>query len=134
MFKDLFVDGLLFRNGFIGFLLPMVVIVMISGLGLLLADNIGVEPMYGSGTITNTEFVPAYTTTSTSVDINNQIVTTTLYHPDAWYMTVKLKGKSQSVEVSQDVFGKYTTGSNVGVMYIYGRITGGMYIRSIETQ
>lgn len=133
MFRDLFVDGLLFRNGIGGFLIPLVIILMISGFGLLIADNVGVEPMYGSGMVTNTKFVPAHTTTSTSQDINGNWTTTTDHHPDAWYMTVKLKGKAGTVEVSYDVFNRYTSGDKVGVMYIYGRVTGGMYIRSIET-
>lgn len=136
MLKMLFIDGFLWRNGAVGFFMSSVLTGIILLISVYMIDNIGVEPAISSGTVLSSEFVPEHWTTSTSTTTINGITTTTstpVHHPDAWYLTIQVKGGAGKLEVSYDNFNKYSTGSHVMVSYIHGRLTGGLYIRSLVT-
>ena len=130
-------DGFMFRDGFIGFILAVVVtavvgfLLFLAGWGIIwLADNVGMERVQGEGTIISSEFVPAHTTT-TYTTINNVTTPIITHHPDAWYVEIQVDELTDTVSVTQDYYNQAQEGQLVSVMYVSGRFTGGLYIKEI---
>ena len=130
-------DGFMLRDGFIGFIIALVMtavvgfILLLVGWGIIwLVDNVGMERVQGEGTIVSSKFVPAHTTT-TYITVNNITTPSITHHPDAWYVTIQVGELTDSVSVTQNYYNQAQEGQPVSVMYVSGRVTGGLYIKEI---
>ena len=131
------VDGFMYRDGFLGFFMSTIMtivvlfVLLLAGWGVIwLADNVGMTPVRAQGTIVSSEFVPAHTTT-TYTTINNVTTPIITHYPDAWYVTIQVGELTDSVPVTQNYYTLAEKGMPVNVMYVSGRVTGGLYIKEI---
>ena len=139
-FFGFIIEGLLWTDGFMGFIMSLAciglvlgIILLVGCMGVFVADNVNMHPVSGSGTVTEKQFVPTYTT-STTTYVNNIPVTTTTVHPDSWYITIQKDNLHDRIEITHDQFDALKEGQSIDFMYVKGRFTGGLYIKKLLTK
>lgn len=103
---------------------------LIAG-ALYLVDSTFLADRQGSGTISAMVFKPSHYTTTMIYNAATKTSTPhTVYHPDAWYITITVDGLNDDFYVSERDYMKLRFGQSIDVTYSKGRIFDSLYIKS----
>jgi hypothetical protein len=121
---------------FIGVLLLLVVLlvaVLIAWGCFVAADSWFLPRNRGMGKIVGKVFTPAHVQ---PVLIYNAATNLSLpypvFHPDDWSLCVEVAGRQDSISINKKDFGTLSIGDNVIAEYVSGRLSGGLYLKSIS--
>jgi len=118
-------------------ILILLMVLMLVGLfiwGLFTAADSWFLPRErGPGRIAGKSFTPAH---YQPVLIHNAATNTSMpypvYHPDDWSLRVEVEGRQDSISVGKKEFKSIAEGDNVIAEYVRGRLSGGLYLKSIS--
>ena len=121
---------------FIGVLLLFAVLllaVLIAWGGFIAMDSWLLPRNRDIGKIVSKAFIPAHVQ---PILTYNAAINLTLpypvYHSDDWSLCVEVDGRRDSLSVGEKDFNDFREGDNVIAEYVRGRLSGGLYIKSIS--
>ena len=96
-------------------------------------DSWFITTKQGRGEVVEKSYTLAYTQT---VMIYNAALKmhlpSSIHHPDEWSLEVKMDNLTGDVSVEEEFYHLVSKGDLVRISYVLGRMTGGLYIKTID--
>lgn len=130
--SDMWSEGL-WGKCFFAFIVALIAsITALSFYGIFCAaDSWYIADRNGTAEVCGREYSPAWVQFQTTT-VGNTTITTPIYWPETWRVSLRISGGRDSVGVFKDTFERVRNGDKVSVVYRIGRMSGNIYIQSAE--
>jgi hypothetical protein len=112
----------------------LILVIFLLGMLFTAIDSWGLPEKSEAGIIIDREFTPAHFTTILMYSpATKTSLPQTIHHPDDWSVSVAVNhGQQGWVSIEKELFDSISNGDRVTAWLVRGRISGEVYIKSIE--